>query len=505
MGYLLGRGEDAGSILGLTFSIKAAEEMRERIARIAPAEAAHMVIGTFHSFGLEVLRKYGHHLNYPKRLRVLDPASALFMMERMLPALGLVHYQNLYEPTSSLRDLLDAISRAKDELRTPDEYEVLARAMREKAADEEQVERAERALEVARVYRIYQGRLDAERMVDFGDLIFRTVELLRTVSAVRTVLANEFRNILVDEYQDVNRVSGALLEELAEVSGGRGLWVVGDARQSIYRWRGASSANMRLFRERFPQTKVKVLAGNYRSQPAVVDLVSSFAQKMVVGAGEPFEPWKANREDQGGRVLMEVASDGAAEAQNIAREIERRRREENVSYRSQAVLCRSHTQLARIAAGLERNGVPVLYLGDLFERTEIRDMLALLSLACEGRGRGLVRVARFPEYQIPDADVVALLRAAREREVPFPRALGLAAELDGMSDDGRAGLLKLRGQLDGLCYGSNAWGMVVRYLFERSAYIRLLAADVSVEGQQKRLALFQFLEFAHQIRELEAP
>ncbi|HYW06460.1 MAG TPA: UvrD-helicase domain-containing protein, partial [Longimicrobium sp.] len=203
VGYLLDRGEEAGSILGLTFSIKAAEEMRERIARIAPVEAAHMVIGTFHSFGLEVLRKYGHHLNYPKRLRVLDPASALFMMERMLPALGLVHYQNLYEPTLSLRDLLDAISRAKDELRTPDEYDVLARAMREKAADEEQVERAERALEVARVYRVYQDRLDGERMVDFGDLIFRTVELLRTVPAVRTALANEFRNILVDEYQDV--------------------------------------------------------------------------------------------------------------------------------------------------------------------------------------------------------------------------------------------------------------------------------------------------------------
>lgn len=505
-GWLLERGVEPESILGLTFSIKAAEEMRDRIAQVAPDGVGRMQVGTFHSFGLEVLRQYGHHLGYPPRPKVLDPVAALFLMERMLPEFGLVHYQNLYEPTSALRDLLGAISRAKDELRTPDDYEAFARAMLEDAAgDKAKVERAERALEVARVYRVYQARLDREKWVDFADLIFRTVDLLRTVPAVRADLGARFRHILVDEYQDVNRASGALLEELAQESGGRALWVVGDARQSIYRWRGASSANLRMFREKFPHTKHKVLAVNYRSQPPVVDLVSAYAPLMQVSAGQPFVPWKADRGTQGGRVQMEVASDARAEALNIAREIERRRSHEGVPFRSHAVLCRSHTQLARVAAELEGAGVPVLYLGDVFERPEIRDMLALLSLVSGGRGRGLVRVARFPEYRVPLADVRALFAAARERGEFFPRALALADEIDTLSEEGRKGLKLIAGHLEGLQYGTTAWSLLAEYLFARSGYVRGLLAEATPMAQQRLLALYQFMEFAHQNRRPEVP
>jgi superfamily I DNA/RNA helicase len=502
VGYLVGpeRREDAASILALTFSIKAAEEMRERVAGAEPDAAVRMQIGTFHSFGLNVLRKLGHHFGYPPRPRVLDPAGALFLLERMLPELGLVHYQNLYEPTANLRDLLDAISRAKDELCTPAEYERLARQMLAAAGDDDdKIEDAERALEVARVYRLYQERLDAQQTLDFGDLIFRAVELVQRVPAVRAALASEFRHVLVDEYQDVNRASGVLLEELAGACGEQGLWVVGDARQSIYRWRGASPANFKLLRDRFPRAKVMALRVNYRSRKEVVDLVSAFAPMMQVSAGIPFAPWTANR-GAGGKVRIEIAEDTPCEILNIAREIERRRDEEGLAYAHQAVLCRSHTQLARVAAGLELVGVPVLYLGDLFERTEVRDLLALLSLACQGDGRGLLRVTRFPEYSVPLADVLRIRAAASEQSVPFPRALELAGDLDGLSVRGRAGLQLLAGHVDDLCYGTNAWGMLVQYLFNRSGYVRLLARDLSVAAQQQRLALYQFLEFAHQNR-----
>ena len=505
--YLLGpeRRVSPDSILCLTFSIKAAEEMRERIAHVAPAEAVQMQIGTFHSFGLEQLRRYGHYLGYPPRPRVLDPAAALFLLERMLPELRLVHYQNLYEPTTNLRDLLGAISRAKDELRTPADYERLASQMLTDAGDdEEKVLRAERALEVARVYKLYQEHLDREKILDFGDLIFRTVELLQKVPGVRKQLGAQYQHILVDEYQDVNRASGALVEELAMESGGHALWVVGDPRQSIYRWRGASSANMRLFREKFPETKVKILTVNYRSKPAIVDLVSAFVPQMKVESSLPFTPWEANREAAGEAVQMEIAEDSATEAMGIAREIERRHTEEHIPYRDHAVLCRSHTQLARIAAGLERAGIPVLYLGDLFERPEIRDMLSVLALACQGSGYGLVRVARFPDYQVPLADVLAVLAAATERGVPFPRALELVEAVDGLSKRGREGLQLLSAHLADLCYGTTAWGMLAHYLFNRSGYIRHLARDGSVAAQQKRLALYQFLEFAHQNREPDA-
>jgi DNA helicase-2/ATP-dependent DNA helicase PcrA len=502
--YLLEeRGVEPASILCLTFSIKAAEEMRERIARVRPDDAMRMQIGTFHSFGLELLRKEGSRLGYPPRPRVLDPASALFVMERLLPTLGLSHYQYLYEPTANLRDLLDAISRAKDELCTPDQYRALAQAMRDKATSPDEVNRAERALEVANVYSIYQAELDRERMLDFGDLIYRAVDLLRAAPDLRADLGARFQHILVDEYQDVNRASGVLLEELSNENGGRGLWVVGDARQSIYRWRGASPANMRLFKEKFPGAAVKVLGVNYRSRKEVMDLVTAFAPTMRVSAGGAFRPWIADR-GAGGHLQMEIAEDGPSEYLHIAQAIERRRVDEGTPYGGQAILCRSHTQLARVAAELERAGVPALYLGDLFERPEIRDMLSLLSLATQPDGRGLLRVARFPEYQVPLADALALIHTARDRSVPFPRALKLAEELD-LSEPGKAGVRLIAAHLKGLCYGSTAWSMLVQYLFNRSAYLRLISADQSVASQQQRLALYQLLQFAHQTRSLENP
>ena len=136
---------------------------------------------------------------------------------------------------------------------------------------------------------------------------------------------------------------------------------------------------------------------------------------------------------------MEVADDLTAEAEGIAKEIERQR-DSGISYSQQAILCRSHTNLGRVGAELEALGVPVLYLGNLFERPEVRDMLSLLSLTCEPDGRGLVRVARFPEYEVPLDDVLALLELASERSVPFPDALELAATSTAISTRGRDGL-----------------------------------------------------------------
>ena len=150
-------------------------------------------------------------------------------------------------------------------------------------------------------------------------------------------------------------------------------------------------------------------------------------------------------------------------------------------------------------------GIPTLYLGDLFERPEIRDMLALLALACEGDGRGLVRVARFPAYAIPLVDVRAVLALVREREVSFSRALDLASGAEAISARGRAGLSRLAADLDGLWYGGTAWGFLVRYLFDRTDYARQLARDDSVAGQQRRLALHQFLQFAYDRRAAVTP
>ena len=493
--FLLRQNVPASMILALTFSNRAAEEMRSRIAEAEPEAASRIWIGTFHAFGLEMLRKYGSQLGLPPRITVIDPTETIALLERMLPELGLDHYQNLYDPVLYLRDIASAISRAKDELVGPEEYTSLAEGMLHAATTPEETEQAERALEVARVYTSYQEALDREHLLDFGDLIFKPVTLLRMHPDVRNAVRSTYRHVLVDEYQDVNRASGLLLKEVA--GAGAGLWVVGDTRQAIYRFRGASPANIRRFRDDFPGAVVKTLQRNYRSLPAIINVFAGLAPRMSATSGGPaFIPWEPHRSDGGGRVLMKIASDFSAEANGLAGEIERQRAA-GISYGEQAVLCRSHTYLARIAAELERAGVPVLYLGDLFERPEVRDMLALVSLVSEPDGRGLVRVARFSEYQVPLSDVLVLLDLSRDRRVPFPGALDLAQEIDAITAEGKEGLSRLASHLNGLRY-VGPWILLARYLFERSEYLRPLLSDHSVAAGQRRLALHQLLQFAHE-------
>ncbi|HEY2593921.1 MAG TPA: UvrD-helicase domain-containing protein, partial [Chloroflexota bacterium] len=465
--HLLEQGVPPSSILALTFSNKAAEEMRARVALVAPDAAPLIWMGTFHAFGLELLRKYGTRLGLPPRPEVVDPIAALGLLEEGLPEFQLDYYQNLYDPTLWFRDVVGAISRAKDEHVGPERYTALARRLRERADtdSEKDVTQAEKALEVARVYTWYQAQLQARGQVDFGDLIARSIDLLRANVGVRASLRRQYRHVLVDEYQDVNRASGLLLRELA--GDGAGLWVVGDARQAIYRFRGASPINMTRYAQDFPGADVRQLDFNYRSQKPIVETVAAFGRTMQL-VGTP--DWESVRGEQGGEVMVRVAEDGDAEGDGIAREIQARRAA-GTSYGDQAVLCRSHTVLARVAARLEANGVPVLYLGDLFERPEIRDLLSLLSLSAAD-SRGLVRVAEFPEYRIPLADVRTLLALARERDQFFPRALGLAAEAPGLSEAGRRGLVLLQSHLAGITYGTDAWRLLVRYLFERGGYVR---------------------------------
>ena len=495
--FLLRQNVPSSEILALTFSNRAAEEMRSRVAEANPEAAPRIWIGTFHAFGLELLRKYGTHLGLPSRINVLDPSDSISLLERLLPKLELDHYQNLYDPALYLRDIMAAISRAKDELVGPEKYAALAESMRNEATTSKEIERAERAVEVARVYTAYQEVLDREHLLDFGDLIFKTVSLLRMHTDVRTTLRGTYRHVLVDEYQDVNRASGLLLREVAGADAD--LWVVGDTRQAIYRFRGASPANMRQFSKDFPGAEVKTLRYNYRSLPMIADVFAELAPTMRAGLDGPnFIRWKPKRSDSGGQVLMEIADDLTAEAEGMAKEIERQRAA-GIPYSEQAILCRSHTYLRRVGAEIERVGVPVLYLGNLFERPEVRDMLSLLSLTCEPDGRGLVRVARFPEYDVPLNDVLSLLELARDREVPFPDALGLAGATENISIQGKEGLALLASHLDGMRH-VKPWTLLTRYLFERSRYLDCLLGDQSVVGQQRLFALYQLLQFAHEQR-----
>jgi len=515
--------------------------MRERVERFAPDAAPKIWIGTFHAFGLELLRRYWQEAALPPRARVLDPVDALFILERHLPQLGLDYYQNLYEPTTHLAAILAAISRAKDELVSPDKYEEFAGAMLACAqgeGDAEETRKAERAAEVARVYHFYQNYLERSGLLDFGDLIFRTVRLLSEQDTVRTKIQAQYLHVLVDEYQDVNRACGVLLGLLA--NRGEGLWVVGDTRQAVYRWRGAAPAQVRHFLKDFPHGRTKALTVNYRSLPPIVHLISAVASQMsVLPATDShtettamteradFSAWQAHRQesdttpDEQSAVRFEIATNADAEARELAQVI-KSREERGVPFRAQVVICRKHSQLTKLARALEAKGVPTLYLGDIFERSEVRDMLALVALASDGSGRTLPRVARFPEYNVPLREVRAILQAAKETGREFPDALislkstqavgalphnkvgevttgtnGAASVIGKEGNTSTEGLARLTYHLARVAHLQSAWKMLTHYLFIHSRYLMPVLADGSSAGAQRRLAIYQLLQFIH--------
>jgi Zn-dependent peptidase ImmA (M78 family) len=290
----------ASNILALTYSNKAAEEMYSRVKVVAPQDATQIMMCTFHAFGLELVRKYHSRLGLKTKPEIIDPMEAQLLMEQSLERLKLRHYRYLPNPSAPLGGLLEAISRAKDELKTPDDYEQAARAQWHAAVGDAARRKAEKALEVAGVYAEYERLLEEHNSLDYGDLIFKALVLLRDNEDVREAQRSKYRHILVDEYQDVNTGSRLMLKLLA--GDGRGLWVVGDLRQAIYRFRGASPLNMRLLTtEDFSEARVITLKKNYRSQRPVVKLFELCASRMSANAGHVNEAWTWRGRTQGAR------------------------------------------------------------------------------------------------------------------------------------------------------------------------------------------------------------
>ncbi|MBN9550806.1 MAG: ATP-dependent helicase, partial [Alphaproteobacteria bacterium] len=354
------------------------------------------------------------------------------------------------------------------------------------ATTDEERESAERAIEVGQVYQIYETALAEENAVDFGDLVWLAARLIEENSAVKQYIAS-FKHVLVDEYQDVNFASARFLRAICKA--GAQAWVVADERQSIYRFRGAEPSNVSEFTKEFGGTR-QSLAVNYRSYAPIVDTFQRFSAAMG-SAGAMAGSWKANRAIGGG-VTLTVTPTAAAEAEAIRDKIEALRLE-GVPYSDQAILARTHLTLARITGVLEQLGVPLVYLGDLFERDEIRNLLSLLAIDAEPGGIGLVRVAVLPEYRATRDDALAVIRWAQENHVRIATALGRIAEIEGLTAEGRAGLATLGVQLEGL-ENASPWTLLSTWLFERSDHLRPLVNGNDAIARQKLIAIYHLLK-----------
>lgn len=493
---LLTDGVDPMSILVLTFSNKAANELSERLAARNPQAAAAMWIGTFHAFGLDIVRRFHDKLGLPADPRLIDRSEGIELLENEMPRLSLRHYRNLWDPALDLSDMLSAISRAKDEVVDAAGYRALAQSMAQRCGtDAEAMKSAEKCMEVALVFETYERLMTVKQMIDFGDLVAQPVRLVETDAEVRGALRARHRHVLVDEYQDVNRSSVRLLKAI--VGDGRNLWVVGDARQSIYRFRGASATNMAQFTLDFPGAQVAQLGVNYRSGQEVIDTFSAFSSTMKASTGSLPLHLKASRGATGFMPEFSVAGSTDDEISAVAATI-LRQQEAGTAFREQALLCASNARLSEIAEGLEARGIPVLHLGSLFERPEIKNLLAMLSMLSDPYAVGLVRVSTMPTYELPLQDVVNIIEGLRESKASTLEWRLAKKWPPELTESSRSALTRAAMLFDEVDPMGNPWGILTTWVIDRLSLAKSLYLADDAQSRMKGLALWQFLNFCRQ-------
>ena len=489
------------NILSLTYSNKAAEEMYSRVSAATAQNASRIWMGTFHRFCLELIRKYHYILGISAKPLVADAYDVQILLDQSLNRLNLRHYRSLTRPSANFQRILNKISRAKDELASPEDFERAAQIDLENAANNKRkLDRAEKDLEIAYAYRIYQEVLAENNFLDYGDLLFKAVNLLRENETVLEEVQSRYRYILIDEYQDVNTASRELLKLVA--GKGSGLWVVGDIRQAIYRFRGAAPTNMLLLTEEdYTAAEVKQLTVNYRAKNKIVDTFTACSNGMKAQVETSrITEWKVNRKENDGEVNFIEAADEFDEAEAIVDEI-KRLHAEKINYRNQAILCRRHDDLVHYSMALEDAGIPVLYLGNFFERPEIRDLLCVIDLASGMEGRSLYRLAGFDEYGFSFDDVGELIKYTQENKLKFPRALSSVEEINTFSEQGNVGLSSVKEHFADWHKNSSAWTVLSQYLFDKSNYLRRLVKDTTPQTMQRRLAIYQLLLLTYQLRD----
>jgi superfamily I DNA/RNA helicase len=417
---------------------------------------------------------------------LIDEAEGYFLLRQQANRMNLRHYQNIHAPAYYFPDMLKAISRAKDELISPAQYMKLAQAMLREAQDEEAIQKAEKSIEIAHIYALYQEALLRRGDTDFGGLLMLAIQLLTEQPEVLREQQQQHQHILVDEFQDVNRASGVLLRVLAGEA--RRVWVVGDANQAIYGFRGASPANITRFEHDFPGAVVLPLSRNYRSRPDLVRIAESFRCMQLELGQEPGknEPVRLTHETTS--VTIAKAPDENAELAGLLRDIQDKHTH-GYSYKDMIVLCRTRAQVQHISRTLASAGLPVVERGSMFEQEHIKNIVSILLLMTNLGGSGLLRLAQQSDHSLVQSDIEALFMAARAQHTT-PGALLYNGELPAtISVSGRDSLLRLSDIWHDLQQHTTLWSLMAQYLFLETSILR----DTLTTPDDPRLADYDAL------------
>jgi ATP-dependent DNA helicase UvrD/PcrA len=502
-------------VLALTFTDRAAAEMEERVDRLVPYGYTQVWISTFHAFGDRVLRENALHAGLSPDFRVLNrPEQVIFMRERLFE-FPLDHFRPLGDPTRHVDALVGLWSRAKDEDVTPEEYAAYAeRLAAETAAHPEDAAGAEQAAqqrELAAAYGAYQRLLVCEGRVDFGDLITMTLRLLREHPAVLQAYQEQFRYVLVDEFQDTNYAQFELVKLLAGPR--RNLTVVADDDQAIYRWRGASYSNITFFARAFPDARTVVLARNFRSTQFILDAAYRLIRhndpdRLEVRQGID----KRLRAVAGpGRVPRHLHFDAlGGEADGVADRIA-----ENVAagrwrYRDVAILVRANRDANPFLRALNMRGIPSRFSGTrgLYDREEIRLLIAFLrAVAHPEDSISLYYLSASPLYDIPAPDLAACMSYATRKNRPLGHVYRHLAEIEEfeVSGDARAAITRLLDDMDEmtrLALRFPTGRVLYEYLVARTGYVGRLAGSGQPDDEQKVANIAKFFDLVARFGEV---
>ncbi len=467
-------------LLAITFTNKAAQEMKQRVGALVGPVAEKMWVSTFHSACVRMLRRDGKRLGYPSSFTIYDQADATRLVGYVLRDL------NVDTKRFPPRSVHATISAAKNDGLSVEQYAERARAIFERR--------------IAEVYREYQGRLLKAGAMDFDDLLSVTVTLLKAEPEVLAHYQRRFRHVLVDEYQDTNTVQNDLVLSLAAEH--RNVCVVGDQDQSIYRFRGADIRNILEFEEAFPDTTVIVLEQNYRSTQTILDAANGLIANNM--GRKPKELW--TDQGRGDAVVRYHADDESDEAQWVAHQASKLHDGGTYRWGDMAVFYRTNAQSRVLEEYLMRVGIPYKVVGGtrFYDRREIKDAIAYLRAVVNPSDEVSVkRVLNTPKRGVGDSSIGRLDAWANARELTFMQTLRRAAdaEVSGRALAGIEGFLAVVDEAAGQI--ENGPAEVLKVLLDRSGYVAELQALHSIEAEGRLENLAELIGSAEQFDSMD--
>ncbi|KUO68577.1 MAG: ATP-dependent DNA helicase PcrA [Clostridia bacterium BRH_c25] len=453
------------NILAITFTNKAAKEMKERVQSLI-GSAENMWISTFHSACVRILRKNVESLkDYKKNFVIYDSKDQEALVKECLKEL------NLNEKNFPFRAVSSEISSAKDMLMTPDKfYDRNMHDMRKR--------------KIADIYKLYQKKLQKNNALDFDDILYKTVELFELNPDILQYYQNKFKYIMVDEYQDTNYCQYTLIRLLAKQH--KNLCVVGDDDQSIYSWRGADIGNILNFEKDFPGAMVVKLEQNYRSTQVILDAANSVIKNNFARKSKKL--WTENGE--GRSIVYHYATDEWGEANFIMDEVERMVAQENRELGDFAILYRTNAQSRVLEEACMSHGLPYKIVGGFkfYDRKEVKNVIAYLRVIQNpDEDLSLKRIINIPKRGIGNTTLEAITQHARTTGDSLFGALLEVDSIEGVSTKAKKGIkefVRIMSDLMGIAETERV-SKIVKEVLERTGYLSELEKDDDEESRTR--------------------